>query len=73
MEESRIDLLLEVSFSVSSCSLYIGLPATSYQTWWVLTFLGGRGGESEIIGLDDMVIVNYSLLWYIYIYIWNLP
>lgn len=40
----------------------MGLPATSYQTWWVLAFLVERGGKSEIIALDDMVIVNYSLL-----------
>lgn len=39
----------------------MGLPATSYEAWWVLTVLVGRGGESEIIAPDDMVVVNYSL------------
>lgn len=41
MEESRIDLLIEVS--PFRLPLYlIGLPATNYHTW-VLKFLVGRG------------------------------
>lgn len=61
MEESMIDTLVEV-FSISSAFLSIDLPATICQAWWVLTFLVGKGGESEIIAVDDMVVVNYSLL-----------
>lgn len=61
MEKHRIPLLIEVS-PFFSTSAPMGLPATGYQTWWVLTFLMRRGGESEIIALGDMVIVNYSLL-----------
>lgn len=61
MEGRRIDLLIDVCPFTS-----VHLPATRCETWWELPSGVGRGGESELIALDDMAIVNYSLLGCIY-------
>lgn len=57
MEGSRMDLLIDVCPFAS-----VQLPATGYQTWWKFPFVVGGGVKHEIMALDKMAIVNYSLL-----------
>lgn len=61
VEETRIDLLIEDSPFLLPLYLWVFQPQAIIRHSGYLHFLWEEE-ESEIIALDDMVIVNYSLV-----------
>lgn len=65
VEETRIDLLIEDSPFLLPLYLWVFQPQAIIRHGGYLHFLWEEE-QSEIIALDDMGIVNYSLVWCIY-------